>query len=102
MTSLSETAAELIRTNPALANEVARQLAPAVGGLTERQHDLLAFITRHVEQHGFPPSYDQMREELHLASKSGIARMIKGLEKRGFITRLPNCPRAISVVRGAA
>ena len=40
-----------------------------------------------------------MKEALDLASKSGIHRLITALEERGFIRRLPNCARALEVLR---
>jgi repressor LexA len=46
-----------------------------------------------------PPSFDEMKDALDLRSKSGIHRLIKALEERGFIRRLPNRARAVEVVR---
>ena len=40
-----------------------------------------------------------MKEALGLKSKSGIHRLISGLEERGFIRRLPHRARALEVVR---
>jgi repressor LexA len=40
-----------------------------------------------------------MKDALDLRSKSGIHRLIKALEERGFIRRLPNRARALEVVR---
>ncbi|RUW83034.1 transcriptional repressor LexA, partial [Mesorhizobium sp. M8A.F.Ca.ET.059.01.1.1] len=48
---------------------------------------------------GIPPSFDEMKEALDLASKSGIHRLITALEERGFIRRLPNRARALEVLR---
>ncbi len=95
MTSLSETAAELIRTDPALANEVARQLAPAVGGLTERQADTLDFIKNYYRANGFTPTFTEIMGEIGLHSKAGVHRLLTGLEERGVIERLPKKARSI-------
>ena len=67
--------------------------------LTKKQHELLSFISRHLGQHGVSPSFDEMKEALGLKSKSGIHRLITGLEERGFIRRLPHRARALEVVR---
>lgn len=48
---------------------------------------------------GVPPSFDEMRNALELASKSGIHRLVTALEERGFIRRLPNRARAVEVIR---
>ncbi|MGI9434609.1 MAG: transcriptional repressor LexA [Geminicoccaceae bacterium] len=67
--------------------------------LTQRQHQLLKFIQDYLSQHGVPPSFEEMRSALKLKSKSGIHRLITGLEERGYIRRLAYRARALEVVR---
>lgn len=67
--------------------------------LTRKQHELLLFIHQRMKELGIPPSFDEMKEALDLASKSGIHRLITALEERGFIRRLPNRARALEVIR---
>ncbi|HEV7254600.1 MAG TPA: transcriptional repressor LexA [Mesorhizobium sp.] len=67
--------------------------------LTRKQHELLLFIHERMKESGIPPSFDEMKGALDLASKSGIHRLIMALEERGFIRRLPNRARALEVVR---
>ena len=67
--------------------------------LTRKQHDLLLFIHERLKEAGIPPSFDEMKDALDLASKSGIHRLITALEERGFIRRLPNRARALEVLR---
>lgn len=67
--------------------------------LTRKQHELLLFIHERMKETGIPPSFDEMKEALDLASKSGIHRLITALEERGFIRRLPNRARALEVLR---
>jgi len=67
--------------------------------LTKKQHELLLFIHRHLQKNGVSPSFDEMKEALALKSKSGIHRLITGLEERGFIRRLPHRARAVEVMR---
>jgi repressor LexA len=67
--------------------------------LTRKQHELLMFIHERLKEAGVPPSFDEMKDALDLRSKSGIHRLIKALEERGFIKRLPNRARAIEVLR---
>ncbi len=67
--------------------------------LTEKQRDLLLLIDKRIQAEGVPPSYDEMKDALGLASKSGIHRLITALEERGFIRRLPNKARALEVLR---
>lgn len=67
--------------------------------LTRKQHELLLFIHERLKETGIPPSFDEMKEALDLASKSGIHRLITALEERGFLRRLPNRARAMEVLR---
>jgi len=67
--------------------------------LTRKQHELLLFIHERLGQGGVSPSFDEMKDALGLKSKSGIHRLITGLEERGFIRRLPHRARALEVVK---
>lgn len=66
--------------------------------LTVKQSELLEYIQAFSERKGHAPSYEQMRQAMVLASRSGIHRLILALEERGFIRRIPNRARAIEVV----
>ena len=67
--------------------------------LTRKQYELLVFIEKSLRETGISPSYDEMKDALALRSKSGIHRLITGLEERGFIRRLPHRARALEVLR---
>jgi repressor LexA len=69
--------------------------------LTRKQHELLAFIQKRIEESGVSPSFDEMKDALDLKSKSGIHRLITALEERGFIRRLAHRARALEVLRTA-
>ena len=67
--------------------------------LTRKQNELLHFINKRLTEAGVSPSFDEMKEALGLKSKSGIHRLITGLEERGFIRRLPHRARALEVLK---
>jgi repressor LexA len=67
--------------------------------LTRKQYQLLMYIHTCLKDSGVPPSFDEMKIALDLKSKSGIHRLITGLEERGFIRRLPHKARALEVLR---
>jgi repressor LexA len=67
--------------------------------LTRKQHELLMFIHERIKETGISPSFDEMKEALDLASKSGIHRLITALTERGFVRRLPHRARALEVIR---
>jgi repressor LexA len=67
--------------------------------LTRKQSELLTYLSDHMQQHDVPPSFDEMRDALGLASKSGVHRLVSGLEERGYIRRLANRARAIEILK---
>lgn len=67
--------------------------------LTKKQKDLLLLIHDRMTTEGVAPSFDEMREQLGLKSKSGIHRLISALEERGYLQRLPHRARALEVTR---
>ncbi|MGH7045263.1 MAG: transcriptional repressor LexA [Stellaceae bacterium] len=67
--------------------------------LTAKQRELLLFINQRLMATGVSPSFDEMKDALSLKSKSGIHRLVGGLEERGFIRRLPHRARALEVTK---
>ncbi|MEN9873767.1 MAG: hypothetical protein RL186_664 [Pseudomonadota bacterium] len=67
--------------------------------LTAKQRELLLFIHERLKQTGVSPSFDEMKDALDLASKSGIHRLITALEERGFLRRLAHRARALEVLK---
>ncbi len=64
--------------------------------LTQKQSKLLSFLIKRIEEVGISPSYEEICIELSLKSKSGIHRIVKSLEERGYVERLENKARAIA------
>jgi len=54
---------------------------------TQRQKEVLDYITRFLANHGHEPSYAQMARHFGVSSKATIAKHISALEKRGLIER---------------
>ena len=67
--------------------------------LSRKQRELLLYINQRLTATGISPSFDEMKDALSLKSKSGIHRLVSGLEERGFIRRLPHRARALEVVK---
>lgn len=65
--------------------------------LTQKQRDLLLFIHERMKEGDVPPSFEEMKQALGLKSKSGIHRLISGLEERGYLERLPHRARALEI-----
>src|SRR5262252_9679111 len=54
---------------------------------TQRQKEVLDYITRFLAKHGHQPSYAQIARHFGISSKATIAKHITALEKRGLIQR---------------
>ena len=67
--------------------------------LTKKQQRLLLYINQRLQNGGVAPSFEEMKDFLGLHSKSGVHRLIKGLEERGFVRRLPHRARALEVIK---
>ena len=71
---------------------------PADGsGLTARQRLILDVIKASVEHRGYPPSIREIGEAVGLLSTSSVAHQLSTLQKKGYLRRDPNRPRAVDV-----
>ncbi|GAA5161252.1 transcriptional repressor LexA [Ornithinimicrobium tianjinense] len=66
--------------------------------LTNRQRRVLDVIRDSVDARGYPPSLREIGEAVGLTSPSSVAHQLKMLERKGYLRRDPNRPRAIEVV----
>ncbi len=66
-------------------------------GLTPRQHKVLDVIRDSVERRGYPPSMREIGEAVGLTSTSSVAHQLATLEKKGYLRRDANRPRAVEV-----
>lgn len=70
--------------------------------LTERQAAALEVIRRAVETTGIAPTCQELADALGSKSKGQIVPLLRILEERGHIRRLPNRPRAIELLPSAS
>jgi len=66
-------------------------------GLTPRQRRVLDVIRDAVERRGYPPSMREIGEAVGLTSSSSVSHQLATLERKGYLRRDPNRPRAIEV-----
>jgi repressor LexA len=71
----------------------------AEGGpvLTERQRQILDFLTSYLDAHGYPPTVREIGEAVGLASPSTVHAHLANLERAGLIKRDPTKPRALEL-----
>jgi len=70
---------------------------PDASGLTPRQRKVLDVIRASVDRRGYPPSMREIGEAVGLTSTSSVAHQLAALERKGFVRRDPNRPRAVDV-----
>jgi repressor LexA len=68
-------------------------------GLTRRQKEILTFIQRYSEAHGYPPSVREIGQALGLTSSSTVHSHLTALERKGYLRRDPSKPRALEILR---
>ena len=65
--------------------------------LTERQRQILDFLTSYVDAHGYPPTVREIGEAVGLASPSTVHAHLANLERAGLLKRDPTKPRALEL-----
>ena len=68
-------------------------------GLTRRQKEILTFIQRYGDAHGYPPSVREIGQALGLTSSSTVHSHLSALEKKGYVRRDPSKPRALEILK---
>ncbi|MDF2827280.1 MAG: SOS-response transcriptional repressor, LexA [Mycobacterium sp.] len=75
----------------------ARRPTGADAALTERQRTILDMIRNSVTTRGYPPSIREIGDAVGLTSTSSVAHQLRTLERKGYLRRDPNRPRAVDV-----
>lgn len=65
--------------------------------LTTRQRTILDVIRASVTDRGYPPSIREIGDAVGLTSTSSVAHQLRTLERKGYLRRDPNRPRAVDV-----
>src|SRR5689334_22402414 len=55
--------------------------------LTQRQREILDFITASIVERGFPPTLREIGEHFQIRSTNGVNDHLKALEKKGHLRR---------------
>lgn len=70
--------------------------------LTARQRSVLEVIKSWVYRYGYPPSVREIGEAVGLTSTSSVSHQLGALQRKGYLRRDPNRPRAVGVLTAAA
>lgn len=66
--------------------------------LTPRQRKVLDVIRTWVDRYGYPPSVREIGEAVGLTSTSSVSHQLKALQRKGYLRRDANRPRAVGVL----
>ena len=64
--------------------------------LTDRQQQVLSFITSYIDNNGYPPSQREIAGHLGISGNLAVMKHLEALEKKGFIKR-ESTSRAIAL-----
>jgi repressor LexA len=66
--------------------------------LTQRQKEILTFVQRYADTHGYPPSVREIGQAMGLTSSSTVHSHLEALSRKGFLRRDPSKPRALEIL----
>lgn len=69
------------------------------GELTNRQRLILKMISETTAERGFPPTVREIADAVGLRSPASVTHQLQVLERKGFIRRDPNSPRAMEILQ---
>src|SRR6201993_2697653 len=66
--------------------------------ITRRQREVYDFISRFVTEHGYSPSFEEIKQGMGLNSLATVHKHISNLEKKGLLSRDYNRSRSIDLL----
>ena len=66
--------------------------------LTKRQAEVLAYISRFMNENGYPPTVREVAHHLNLSGPRGAVKHLEALERKGRIRRVPGISRGLEIV----
>ena len=66
-------------------------------GITPKQAKFLRFLANFIDQNGYTPSYEEMKQVLNYRSKSRIHAFVHSLKNRGYLRLIPYLKRSIMI-----
>ena len=66
--------------------------------LTKRQREILDYLTRYTDEHGYAPSFEEIASQFQYSSLATVHEHLSNLERKGYIKRSYNESRAIEIL----
>jgi len=80
-----------------ISDGIAGGIAVKEFGLTPKQVKFLRFLANFIDQNGYTPSYEEMKQVLNYKSKSRIHAFVHSLKTRGYVRLIPFMKRSIMI-----
>lgn len=74
------------------------KLKSANAALSKKQADFFLFLKDYLQENGFPPTIRELRDGVGLSSTNMVKKYLDVLERKGYIKRQFNSPRAIEII----
>lgn len=65
--------------------------------MTKKQKELLDYLQKYIDRHGYAPTLDEIATHFHLSSLATVHKHLSNLEDKGLIRRKWNFSRAIEL-----
>lgn len=69
-----------------------------ISSITERQKELLENLYRYIISTGYPPTFEELREQLNVSSNQSVIDLLTKLEKKKLIRRSESQARSITIL----
>lgn len=66
--------------------------------ITERQKDVLFFISDFIEKNSYPPTVREISSSFGISVRA-VQDHLGALEKKGYITHVPGCSRSFKILK---
>jgi repressor LexA len=64
----------------------------------DRRSEVLSYVESYVQENGYAPTCEEIREAVGLSSKSHAAYYLEALKEEGLVERTPHSPRGLRLV----
>jgi repressor LexA len=69
--------------------------------LTARQSNILDFLAKFLDDHGYPPTVRETGAFFGIKSTNGVSDHLRALERKGYISRSDGQSRGLTILKGA-
>ncbi len=68
-----------------------------MAGITKRQKQVFDFVSQYINDNGYSPAYEEIKEGCNMKNRSQVHAAVKRLKDRGLIRSVPKRGRSIEI-----